>query len=117
MSKEEKEKKGAENPENAKKAETEKPQTGELKMDFSNFILSLNASAVMHLGDIPDPSTKERNVNLPAAQHTVEILEILQDKTKGNLSDEEQKLVDDALYSLRLRYVQATTPKEENKND
>ncbi|QMU56713.1 MAG: DUF1844 domain-containing protein [Candidatus Mycalebacterium zealandia] len=82
-------------------------------MDFSNFVLSLNASAIMHLGDIPDPNTKERNVNLPAAKHTVDILEILQDKTKGNLSDEEQKLIDDVLYGLRLRYVQATAPREE----
>ncbi len=97
-----------------KKEQTENRQTGELKMDFSNFVLSLNASAIMHLGDIPDPNTKERNVNLPAAKHTVDILEILQDKTKGNLTDEEQKLIDDVLFSLRMRYVQATKPAEKN---
>lgn len=122
MSKEKKKSRGAKKPEDAKKGkekkpESEKPQTDELKMDFSNFVLSLNASAIMHLGDIPDPNTKERNVNLPAARHTVDILEILQDKTKGNLTDEEQKLIDEALYSLRMRYVQATTTKEESKKD
>ncbi len=94
-------------------AEQRKPQSGEMKMDFSNFVLSLNASAIMHLGDIPDPNTKQREINIPAAKHTVDILEILQDKTKGNLSDEEQNLIDDVLYSLRLRYVQATAPKGE----
>ena len=117
MSEEKKKNKDAEEKPEDKKPGGETPQTGELKMDFSNFVLSLNASAIMHLGDIPDPNTKERSINLPAARHTVDILEILQDKTKGNLSDEEQKLIDDVLYGLRIRYVQATAPKEESKDD
>ncbi len=79
------------------------------KMDFSAFVLSLNASAIIHLGDIPDPNTKERAVNLPAAKHTVDILELIQEKTEGNLTEEEKKLLDDVIYSLRMRYVQATT--------
>lgn len=85
----------------------------EFKMDFSNFVLSLNASAMVHLGDIPDPNTKEREVNLPAVKHTVDILELIQEKTVGNLTDEEKKLIDDVLYDLRMKYVQATAPGEE----
>jgi len=76
-----------------------------LKMDFSNFVLSLNASALIHLGDIPDPHSKERTVDLAAAKHTIEILEVIKTKTKGNLDDEEQKLLDDVLYNLRMKYV------------
>lgn len=76
-----------------------------LKLDFSNFVLSLNASALIHLGDIPDPQSRERLVNLPAAKHTIEILEIIKTKTTGNLDGEEEKLLDDVLYNLRMKYV------------
>lgn len=79
--------------------------TGGLKMDFSTFILSLNASSLIHLGEIHDPQLKEITVNLPAAKHTIEILEIIKDKTVGNLDDNEQKLLNDILYNLRLKYV------------
>jgi len=83
-----------------------------LKMDFSNFVLSLNASALIHLGDIPDPHSRERSVNLPAAKHTIEILEIIKNKTEGNLDVEEQKLLDDVLYNLRMKYVKDTDVKK-----
>lgn len=85
-------------------------QSGELKMDFSTFILSLNASSMIHMGEIPDPVDKTRSVNLPAAKHTVEILEIIQDKTAGNLDETERKLLEDILYNLRLKYVQLSKP-------
>jgi len=82
------------------------PDQSELfKMDFSTFVLSLNASALIHLGEIHDPTSKERAVNLSAAKHTIEILEIIKDKTRGNLDGEEEKLIDDVLYNLRVKYV------------
>jgi hypothetical protein len=80
-------------------------ESGSLKLDFSNFVLSLNASALIHLGDIPDPQSRERSVDFPAAKHTIEILEIIKSKTVGNLDGEEQKLLDDVLYNLRMKYV------------
>ena len=87
--------------------EEQKPKaSGELTMDFSAFILSLNASSMIHMGEIPDPMSRERSVNIPAAKHTIEILEILKEKTVGNLDDDENKLLDDILYNLRLKYVQ-----------
>ncbi len=79
----------------------------ELKMDFSGFILSLNASALIHLGEIPDPHSKKREVNIPAAKHTITILEILAEKTEGNLSEEEKQLLDDMIYNIRMKYVKS----------
>ena len=75
------------------------------KLDFSGFILSLNTSALIHLGEIPDPESKQRMVNLPAAKHTIDILEIINEKTKGNLTNEEQKLIEDVVYELRMKYI------------
>lgn len=74
-------------------------------MDFSGFILSLNASALIHLGEIPDPGSMERTVNIAAAKHTIDILELISEKTKGNLTKEEEKLTEDVVYNLRLKYV------------
>ena len=86
--------------------EEQKPRgKDELTMDFSTFILSLNASSLIHLGEIHDPQLKEISVNLPAAKHTIEILEILKDKTVGNLDENENKLLNDILYNLRLKYM------------
>ena len=87
-------------------------ESGSLKLDFSNFVLSLNASALIHLGDIPDPQSRERLVNLTAAKHTIEILEIIKSKTVGNLDGEEQKLLDDVLYNLRMKYVKDIGPEK-----
>ena len=87
--------------------QTQKPKgSGELTMDFSAFILSLNASSLIHLGEIPDPQSRQRSVNIPAAKHTIEILEIIKEKTAGNLDEDEDKLLQDILYNLRLKYVQ-----------
>ena len=88
-------------------------QSGELKMDFSTFILSLNASSLIHMGEIPDPEAMERSVNLPAAKHTIEILEIILDKTVGNLDETEKKLLEDILYNLRMKYMQQSKPGRE----
>lgn len=80
-------------------------QTGFFKMDFSNFVLSLNASALIHLGEIHDPQTKERAVNMQAAKQTIDILEILKNKTKGNLDNEEEKLLNEVLYNIRMKFM------------
>jgi len=89
---------------------SESKESGSIMMDFSNFILSLNASALIHLGDIPDPQSRERQVNLSAAKHTIEILEIIKNKTKGNLDGDEEKLLDDVLFNLRMKYIRDAKP-------
>jgi len=75
------------------------------KIDFSNFILSLNTSALIHLGDLPDPQTRERIYDIQSAKQTVDILELLKTKTEGNLDSQEFRLLDDVIYDLRMKYV------------
>ena len=87
-------------------------QSEGFRMDFSTFVLSLNASALIHLGEIPDPASKERTVSLSAAKHTIEILEIIKEKTKGNLDGEEEKLLDDVIFDLRMKYIKGIQPEK-----
>jgi hypothetical protein len=77
-------------------------------LTFSGFVLSLASTAAVHFGDLPDPATGRKELtDLDAAARIIEVLAMLQQKTKGNLIKEEDRLVDDLLYELRLRYVQA----------
>lgn len=81
------------------------PETG---LTFSGFILSLATTAAVHFGDIADPNTGEKaDPNLPAAAQMIELIAMLQERTKGNLIEPEERLLDDLLYELRLRFVQA----------
>ena len=77
-------------------------------LDFSTFVFSLGTSAMYHFGDFPDPVTKKAERNLEAAKQTIDILGILKDKTKGNLTEDEDRLLDSLLYELRMRYVRET---------
>jgi hypothetical protein len=75
---------------------------------FAGFVVSLATTAAVHFGDIADPSTGQRaEPNLPAAGQMIELIALLQEKTKGNLSEPEARLIDDLLYELRMRFVQA----------
>jgi hypothetical protein len=76
-------------------------------LNFSMFILSLTTSALVCLGELPDPITKEKVINLPLAQQTISIIEILKAKTTGNLSEDEENLIGTVLYDLRMKYVQS----------
>ena len=75
------------------------------EINFLTFIISLNASALAHLGVIGDPSTGKNVKNLPMGKQTIDILGMLEEKTKGNLSKEEEDLLKNLLYELRLLYV------------
>ena len=75
---------------------------------FSDFLLWLATMAAVQFGDLPDPATgKPVEANIPAAGHVVEVIGMLQEKTAGNLSPGEAKLLDDLLYELRMRFVEA----------
>ena len=77
-------------------------------ISFAGFVISLATTAAVHFGDIADPPTGERQEpDLIAAHQMIDLIGLLQDKTKGNLTPEEAKLVDDLLYELRMRFVQA----------
>ena len=74
-------------------------------INFSTFIMSLNASALVHLGVIEDPTTGEKVKNLALGKQTVDMLRMLQEKTRGNLTEEEDRLLKGVLYDLKIAYV------------
>jgi hypothetical protein len=75
------------------------------EMNFSTFVISLNASALMHLGLMEDPTQGEKVKNLELGKQTIDILVMLEEKTRGNLSPDEKKLLQTILYDLRINYV------------
>ena len=81
------------------------------KMDFSTFVLSLSHSALVHLGDAPSPDSEQREPNLVLARQTIDLLEILSEKTSGNLTGEEERLLEHVLFELRMRYVEVSKEK------
>ncbi|MFH1138575.1 MAG: DUF1844 domain-containing protein [Pseudomonadota bacterium] len=88
-----------------KKCRDREPPLPELT--FSTFVLSLGTSALMNMGEIPDPQTGETCRNLALAKQTVDILAMLQARTKGNLQSDEDSLLTNLLYELRMKYVAA----------
>jgi hypothetical protein len=80
-------------------------------ISFAAFVLSLAHTAAVHFGDIPDPvSGQMSEANLAAAQQMIDILSLIELKTRGNLSAEERQLLDQILYELRLRFVEVNKP-------
>jgi len=78
-------------------------------LSFTAFVVSLASSAAIHFGDLPDPNTGERaEVNLEGAAQMIDILALLEEKTRGNLTLEERQVLEQVLYELRLRFVEAT---------
>ena len=78
------------------------------EINFSTFIFSLNTSTLLHLGEVPDPATGKQQEDLVMAKQTIDLLAMLEEKTRGNLTSDEENLVKHILYDLRLRYVQKT---------
>ncbi len=81
----------------------------ELPVSFSSFVVSLATSAMLHLGEAPDPQTGKVCSDLVLARNTIDLLGLLQQKTKGNLDVEEARLVEALLYELRMKYVEASS--------
>ena len=76
------------------------------ELTFATFIVSLSTQALMLLGEIPDPVTNQKSTDLPAAQQLIDILGVLQEKTRGNLDRDETGLLDSILFDLRMKYVE-----------
>lgn len=76
------------------------------EINFSTFVFSLNQSALVNIGVIADPATGKRVKNLPLAKQTIDILGLLEEKTKGNLTSDEANMLRSILYSLRIIFVQ-----------
>lgn len=76
-------------------------------LDFSTFVLSLGSSCMVNLGKVDGPEGEREQPNLAAAKQMIDILGILEEKTRGNLDESEQKLLTSLLYDLRVQYVDA----------
>lgn len=74
-------------------------------LDFSTFVLSIIGSAYVHLGDSPSPDGNEER-NLMLARQDIDLLSLLEEKTKGNLTGDEERLLNQALYDLRVRFIE-----------
>ncbi|MBI5642713.1 MAG: DUF1844 domain-containing protein [Deltaproteobacteria bacterium] len=91
--------------ENLAAEEEKKEPANELpQLDFSTFILSLSTSVVMNLGLVENPVTKKTEKEPAVAKQTIDLIALLKDKTKGNLTEDETKLLDDVLHELRVWY-------------
>ena len=78
-------------------------------VDFTTFVLSLSHSALLHLGDAPHPTSDGMSeVDLPMARQTIDLLALIQEKTHGNLTGAEEQMLTQALYDLRLRFVEVS---------
>lgn len=78
------------------------------QVDFATFILSLSHSALVHLGDAPSPEGGKSAPNLPLARQTIDLILLLEQKTQGNLSGEEERLMSQVVYDLRMRYIEVS---------
>jgi hypothetical protein len=80
------------------------------EINFANFIVGLSLEALAALGEIPDPSTGQRHSDLQAAQHFIDIIGMLREKTARNLDPDEEKLIETILFDLRMKYVELARP-------
>lgn len=79
-------------------------------MDFSIFLLSLNTSALMHMGLARDQ--EQAQLNMPMARQVIDIIAMLEEKTRGNLTGSEEQLLNQVLFDLRMRYAQRAAAME-----
>ncbi|MCA9470871.1 MAG: DUF1844 domain-containing protein [Nitrospirales bacterium] len=85
------------------------PAEHSLPVTFSSFVFSLGTSSLMLMGESLDPQQPSIPINLPQAKEIIDILSMLQEKTKGNLSSDESSVIGDMLYTLRMKYVALTS--------
>jgi len=90
------------------KAREEKAKRPPLpEVNFNSLVFSLSSSAFFHLGEIADPQTGKKEKDLPLAKHAIDTIDLLKQKTAGNLTEDEQKFINAILDDLKLRYVKA----------
>lgn len=85
------------------------PESSGVPVTFSSFVISLGSSSLMFMGEQLDPQQSPMPVNLPQAKEIIDLLSVLEEKTKGNLTSEEQAVLRDMLYALRMKYVSLTS--------
>jgi hypothetical protein len=90
-----------------KEPDSDTPPASLPPLDFSTFVLSLASSAMVNLGTVPEPGSDEPRKDLAAAKQIIDILGVLEEKTRGNLDESEARLLTSLLYDLRVHYVDA----------
>jgi len=85
------------------------PEMAESEVNLASLLILLGNQAIMHLGGVPNPVTQQRETDIPAAKHMIDLLGTLEAKTKGNLTNDEEQLLRQLLLELRLQYVRATS--------
>jgi hypothetical protein len=93
-------------------SKTETTQEPLPEINFSTFVISLSTQALMHLGEIANPLSGKSEVDVPVAKQMIDILGMLQEKTRGNLDAGEARLIEDLLFDLRMKYVDAVKKKD-----
>jgi hypothetical protein len=78
-------------------------------IDFPSYILSYYTQGLVLLGEVPNPYTNKKEEDVEAARHTIDILSMIEEKTKGNLSKDEQQLLESVLYELRMKFMAKTS--------
>ena len=76
------------------------------EITFATFVVGLSTQALVHLGELPDPQTNQSTSDLPAAQQLIDIIAMLENKTRGNLDHDEQAMLESILFDLRMKYVE-----------
>ncbi len=85
--------------------------SGHLPVNFSSFVISMGSSALMLMGEQLDPQQPSMPLNLPQAKEIIDLLSMLEEKTRGNLTSDEQVVIKDMLYALRMKFVSLTSGK------
>ena len=81
------------------------------EIDFSTFIFSLGSTAFIHLGLAPNPVTQKIEKDFAQAKQNIDLIHLLKEKTKGNLTNDEEKLIDNLLHTLKMKYVEEVNTK------
>jgi hypothetical protein len=89
------------------RAEPEAQATPGAEVTFSDLVLMFGTTALLHLGLAPDPVSGEKKLDLPQAKQAIDVLDLLKGKTAGNLTADESGMLDNVLYDLRMRYLDA----------
>ena len=106
-------------PQQAKPTGEERREEGGLsdealgEINFSTFVISLSTQALMHLGEIPDPISGKVESEISVAKQMIDIIGLLRQKTQGNLDPGEEKLIEDVLFDLRMKYVEAVKKRKD----
>ncbi len=89
------------------RAKVEAQATPGAEVTFSDLVLMFGTTALLHLGLAPDPVSGEKKLDLPQAKQAIDVLDLLKGKTAGNLTADESSMLDNVLYDLRMRYLDA----------